>query len=930
MAVDSKKRKPLAISLIVYGVLLIIPFIFVFVKSSYSFRYCKGWYVYSIVGVAFGFFLLPISGFIYLGKLYFRKKSTGARGGKSKGIKAQGTAFKKAKLAMQIIVGIALLVLSILLWANMGIVGWYWNNTLPSQKGTITLKGVTGDVTIVKDADQVIHIKASSEKDVAFGQGFAHARERLFQMDFQGRLANGTLSSVLGGDKWLQVDKFFKTLGFNTYSNQSYTKIGANYTSVLDAYSAGVNAYIASSAYSRPFEFVDGKYNAEAWTPVTSLNILKLFSWSHSANFEKQLLRWELLINRKLTPERINTILPLEGDDTLTILSARDLNIPKETLEANLDYEMNSLAAEIDTIKALQQSILAGKNTSFTPIADTQNIEDFYRNVIPGYSYFPSMLTSSTWGLNKEATVNYKPLIATDMYTKLTAPSTTILMHLEVDGTMNVMGGSFPGIPGITVGATTNSTWGFSAMNADTQDLYVMTEDSTASTYTYKNSQRSYSKRVETIAYLDSSNELKYTNITVRSTVYGPVISDALSWGGLAGSTPLSLQWTGLASDDTSFEGFWDLQKASKWDSMVESAAKIKVPTLSFIFGDVTESPNMGYYGAGKIPIRQFGHTGLFPTSGDGSFDWSGYADNSKLKSKVIQKTHLVAAGNRVVPQGFQYVITMDWQHDLRARQMINNLTKTIETQGYAFQGQSIIGVQNDVNSTLFWPLYSMLLNIEPDDLDTKRELLEWNGFENSYSHTAVIFQSWVQQLYTMLKTETGIASFNEPKFLINVMQNSLSGVDDAACSSTANTTCKEFATKSMNNLAGRFKSSSAYDGSAYVQHNIFGSTWFDCLCARNISTLGGSADTILQYNFVQQSDNSFIASKGPSYRQIVDFNFDNQRQFFFMTTMGNSGNPLEGLSFDGYGPNWGSGGYLRMLFSGYSAEYTQTLRSSG
>ena len=86
------------------------------------------------------------------------------------------------------------------------------------------MPGLHGEVTIARDADGVPTITAATDDDAAFGLGFAHAQDRLFQMEVQRRAGEGRLAEMLGGDL-VRVDRFIRTLGFPRLAESSFAAL---------------------------------------------------------------------------------------------------------------------------------------------------------------------------------------------------------------------------------------------------------------------------------------------------------------------------------------------------------------------------------------------------------------------------------------------------------------------------------------------------------------------------------------------------------------------------------------------------------------------------------------------------------------------------------------------------------------------------------
>ena len=98
---------------------------------------------------------------------------------------------------------------------------------------------------IIRDVDDVPHIRANDEADALFGLGYVHAQERLWQMEFQRRVGQGRLSEILG-EATLPQDRFLRTWGFYRAARAAYGRLYPEEKEAVDAYAAGVNAFLAS------------------------------------------------------------------------------------------------------------------------------------------------------------------------------------------------------------------------------------------------------------------------------------------------------------------------------------------------------------------------------------------------------------------------------------------------------------------------------------------------------------------------------------------------------------------------------------------------------------------------------------------------------------------------------------------------------------
>ena len=171
-----------------------------------------------------------------------------------------------ARRILLIVLGVLVVALVVL----AGAVGYFALSPLPKTDGTITAPGLQAPVTIYRDEWGVPQIYADSSHDLFFAQGYVHAQDRLFQLDFQRRVGMGRLSEVLG-EATLDTDRFLRTLGTNRAAQQDLEHLAPDTLAALQAYSDGVNAYIDEHANNLPLEFRILGYQPDHWQPLDSV-----------------------------------------------------------------------------------------------------------------------------------------------------------------------------------------------------------------------------------------------------------------------------------------------------------------------------------------------------------------------------------------------------------------------------------------------------------------------------------------------------------------------------------------------------------------------------------------------------------------------------------------------------------------------------------
>ena len=213
---------------------------------------------------------------------------------------------------------------AIILLAALAAAGGYHYllRSLPQIDGTTTVAGLAAPIEIVRDADAIPHIFAANKLDGLFGLGYAHAQDRLWQMEFQRRIGHGRLSEVLG-PATLPQDRFLRTVGFGRAARAAWASMPEWAKPQVNAYVAGVNAFIATHHGAKlPPEFTLLRYEPEPWTPEDVVVWVKMMAWDLSGNYSFELLRHDLI--RTVGEERMQQLMPPYATDGLSILTATE------------------------------------------------------------------------------------------------------------------------------------------------------------------------------------------------------------------------------------------------------------------------------------------------------------------------------------------------------------------------------------------------------------------------------------------------------------------------------------------------------------------------------------------------------------------------------------------------------------------------------
>src|SRR5271167_4174135 len=363
------------------------------------------------------------------------------------------------------------LVLALVVCATLAGVYLFYR-AMPAYSGADRLPGLSSEARVWRDAYGVPHIFASSMDDAARALGYLHASERMFQMDILRRVGQGRMAEIRGADL-LPVDKFIRTVGFYREAETSLSALSPWAQRRLEAYAAGVNAFLASHAL--PPEFLLAGDSPEPWKPADTLVVGKIEAYQLSQSFKLKLLRARL--TAKLGEERTNWLFPgARPGDPITTLPAR----------SDTHASGDGVDDELGALTGIGQG------------------------------------ASNEWVIAGSRTLTGKPILANDPHLDLSAPILWYLARI-VTPEGSVKGGMILGAPVFVLGQNDSIAWGFTTADSNVQDLFIETVDpSDPAKYLTPDGPRPFDTREETIRVKGGAD----VKLTIRATRHGPVLSD--------------------------------------------------------------------------------------------------------------------------------------------------------------------------------------------------------------------------------------------------------------------------------------------------------------------------------------------------------------------------------------------------------------------
>lgn len=522
--------------------------------------------------------------------------------------------------------------------------------TPSAQQSTnqVSISGLRQSVTVRRDDRGIPYIEAANDEDLYFAQGYVTASDRLWQMDLMRRNVRGELAEIFGQNA-LAEDKRHRTLGLGRVVDETARTLPPNLKLAMDAYAKGVNAFIDSlDDKTTPVEFRILQYKPRHWTPADSLAVGKLLAEYLSTTWQLDIMRGSLagLPKEKreaLLPERSPLDVLVVGTDNAQ--TARERNVALLAATALPDPSAKAVLSELASTIAAQQE--SSQFLGFAPL-DLETLQ-----------------ASNNWVVSGKHTVTGKPLLANDPHIPASAPGIWYQTELTAPG-MHVAGVTFPGAPGIVIGHNERIAWGATNLGPDVQDVYLEKFDKeNPNRYQTPTGWREAEIRHEQIKVrknvIDpSSIETQTLDVTV--TRHGPIVLEK-------DGNRYALQWTALNPVTLESAGLFDANRARNWKEFTVALSRYSGPTQNFVYADV--DGHIGYYGAGRIPIRKSGDGSVPYDGATDAGDWTSIIPFAKLPHAYDPPSGLIVTANqRVVGQSYPYFLSHNWAQPYRARRI--------------------------------------------------------------------------------------------------------------------------------------------------------------------------------------------------------------------------------------------------------------------
>jgi len=781
-----------------------------------------------------------------------------------------------------------------LLVAALALVYYFAAGSLPDYDATARVDGIAAPVEIVRDTANVPHVFGETDADVFFGLGYAHAQDRLWQMMMLRRTAQGRLSELFGA-RTVRVDELMRRLDLYGLATRSVAAQDADTRAALEAYAAGVNAWIETvnaEALGRGApEFFLFPAAIAYWQPADSLAILKLMGIRLSTHLEEEVLAARV---SALSADWAADLLPdVPGPGTAALP-------PYAQLMPGIRPDRAALRIAGDALSPFPRAGFGG--------------------------------ASNAWAAAPARSAAGGTLLANDPHLGFSAPSTWYLARLDL-ASGGVIGGTLPGVPLVLVGRNADLGWGLTSAYLDDQDVFIEelnpadpTRYRTAAGWTDFDTRRS----------IIEVRDAEPVTITLRWTQNGPVLPG--THYDLASVTPpghvAALGWTLLDPADTSASAVLGIMRAGSRAEAIAAGERVVAPSQMLTLAD---AEGVAMQLVGRMPARDPGHEtrGRMPAPGWKEINrWQGtlpYEMNPRFadpEGGIVGNTN-----NKIVDAPFPNHVSFAWGDSDRVQRW-----RRLMQEREVHSRESFIATQLDIVS----PTARTLLPLIGADLwftgeaapagtpERRRQralelLAAWDGEMSEHLPEPLVYAAWVRALQQrLIRDELGPLAGDftslRPLFLERVFRD----IDGASrwcdvLQSSPQETCTDIAQLALDDalveLSERFGGTieSWRWGDAHQathDHPVLGEVpvlkWFVNI---RQSTSGGD-NTLMRGLTAGRGPNPYRSTHGAGYRGVYDF-ADPDSSVFIIST-GQSGHPLS-RHYDDLSDLWRRGEYIPM-----------------
>lgn len=488
--------------------------------------------------------------------------------------------------------------------------------TVPTTEHRVP--GLEHPAEIVVDRWGIPHIRAASQHDVFFAQGFNIARDRLYQIDLWRKRGLGLMAGDYGPG-FLAQDRAARLFLYRGDMQAEWDAYGNPATrAICTAFADGINAYIAAAGHDPsllPPEFAAMGIAPARWSPE---DVLRVRSHALSRNVEHEAARAQVAARAGL--EAYTARMSLEPAWEVRLPDGLDpADIPPEVLDV---YWLATVDPDISPERLAAPRAQAWR---WTKVNDFDEVKQD-----------SSAQGSNNWVVSGSRTETGQPILASDPHREYRNPSVRYVVHLTAPG-LDVIGATEPPTPGVFIGHNDRMAFGLTIFPMDQEDLYVYeTHPDDPDQYRYGDGWERMTVTQETIPVRGGPAE----TVTLKFTRHGPVVHEV---PGRHRAYAVRSVWSEPGT--SAYMGRLAYMTAGSVAEFGEAMRHWHAPTVNQICAD--RDGAIGWFAAGYAPVRP-NWDGLLPVPGDGRYEWAGFQPAEALPRVVNPARGFFATANEM------------------------------------------------------------------------------------------------------------------------------------------------------------------------------------------------------------------------------------------------------------------------------------------
>ena len=780
----------------------------------------------------------------------------------------------------------------------------FWHNaeSAKTTKSDLQLVGVSKPVKVVYDDRDVPHIFAESMKDALYTQGYIHAQNRLWEMDFLSHVSAGRLSEILGDQKigkssTIEVDKRMRRMGVSHAAERlvDYWQKDKTNFELLEAYCNGANAYISSlQNKDYPLEYKILGVKPELFSPLKIALVSKYLSLDlartdndFAATNAKTLLGDDF---DAIFPEYFKDQSPVVPSGT-PFKSAAPLAANSEK-STSIGYKSKIMT---DESKLTAQNFITPKELNaydqFSP--DENN-------------------GSNNWAVAASKTKNKKPILCGDPHLSLRLPSVWFEQQI-ITPDMNTYGVTLPGIPMVLIGFNNNCAWTMTNVGHDVADWYKITwTDAQKTQYTFDGATKS-AQLVQEKIYIKGHTEPLID--TVRYTFWGPVVY----FGDSTNNNDLAYKWLANEKPEIDLTFLAGLNKSKNYDDYLKALANMNVPAQNIAFA--CNSGDIALVANGSMPIKRK-EQGRFVQDGSLSANnWQGFVPRDQIPQYKNPARGFVSSANQhSTDPSYPYYYNSEGFEAYRGRIINDTLSKMKD-----ITIDDMKGLQNDNFSLLAKEALPVLFkNLDETQLNaTEKNILaqlkNWNYYFDGDKVEPAYFLSWFEAVHTatwdeILKSKNADYTLNPTQWrTANMLREDPNNkYFDIVATTNKIENARDIVTLAFHDMMTDITKKTAEVAAIYPKSPTLNWSKVKDTEIPHIANIPGFGRKHIDVGGQAKSVNAIKKNHGPSWRMIVEL--DTVPHAWVVYPGGQSGNPGS-KNFDAFVDTWSKGQYYEAIY---------------